>query len=65
MLVTDESLKIAGDEFTADIMEYMSRQYNMKVGEKTAELIKINVGAATTSLPKDMGARRIHDTRTQ
>ena len=26
----------------------------MKVGEKTAELIKINVGAATTSLPKDM-----------
>ncbi len=53
-LVTDRSLKIAGDEFTADIMEYMSRQYNMKVGEKTAELIKINVGAATTSLPKDM-----------
>ena len=52
-LVADRSLKIAGDEFTADIMEYMSRQYNMKVGEKTAEQIKINVGAAMTSLPKD------------
>jgi rod shape-determining protein MreB len=52
-LVADKSLKIAGDEFTADIMEYMSRQYNMKIGEKTAELIKINVGSATTSLPKD------------
>ena len=50
-LVADRSLKIAGDEFTADIMEYMSRQYNMKVGEKTAEQIKINVGAAMTSLP--------------
>ena len=49
-LVAYRSLKIAGDEFTQDIMDYMSRQYNMKIGEKTAEQIKIHVGAATTSL---------------
>jgi len=30
----------------------MSRQYNMKIGEKTAEQIKLHVGAATTFLPK-------------
>jgi rod shape-determining protein MreB len=52
-LVADRSLKIAGDEFTTDIMEYMSRQFNMKIGEKTAELIKINVGSATTALPRE------------
>ncbi|PID94735.1 MAG: rod shape-determining protein [Bacteroidales bacterium] len=52
-IVADRSLKIAGDEFTADIMEFMSRQFNMKVGEKTAEQIKIKVGAAMTSLPTD------------
>lgn len=52
-LVADRSLKIAGDEFTQDIMDYMSRQFNMKIGEKTAEQIKFHVGAATTSLPKD------------
>jgi len=52
-LVADRSLKIAGDEFTHDIMEYMSRQFNMKIGEKTAEQIKFHAGAATTSLPKE------------
>lgn len=51
-LVAYRSLKIAGDEFTQDIMDYMSRQYNMKIGEKTAEQIKLHVGAATTFLPK-------------
>ena len=31
-------------------MEYMRRQHNVKVGERTAELIKINVGSALTFL---------------
>ena len=39
-----------GDDLTADIMEYMRRQHNVKVGERTAELIKINVGSALTFL---------------
>jgi rod shape-determining protein MreB len=33
-----------------DIVEYMGRMHNIKVGERTAELIKINVGAALTDL---------------
>jgi len=35
---------------TLDIVEYMGRMHNIKVGERTAELIKINVGAALTDL---------------
>ena len=49
-IVTKTSIKSAGDAFTADIMEYMRRQHNVKVGERTAEAIKINVGSALTEL---------------
>ena len=49
-IVSNKSIRIAGDDLTADIMEYMRRQHNMKVGESTAERIKINVGAVLTSL---------------
>jgi len=41
---------VAGDDLTDDIMEYMGRQHNMRVGERTAELIKMNVGAALVHL---------------
>jgi len=49
-IVTKTSNKLAGDAFTADIMEYMRRQHNVKVGERTAETIKIKVGAVLTTL---------------
>ncbi len=49
-IVTDRSLRTAGDDLTADIQEYMSRQHNIKVSERMAERIKINVGAALTDL---------------
>ena len=49
-LVVNKSLRIAGDELTADIQEYMSRQHNVKVSERMAERIKIDVGAAQTDL---------------
>lgn len=49
-IVSNKSIRIAGDDLTADIMEYMGRQHNMKVGERTAENIKIHVGAAITTL---------------
>ena len=52
-IVADKSLRIAGDELTADIQEYMSRQHNVKVSERMAERIKINVGAALTDLGED------------
>ena len=46
----NNSIRIAGDDLTADIQEYMARQHNVKVSERVAERIKINVGAALTDL---------------
>ena len=49
-IVCDQSIRVAGDEFTLDIVDYMRRQHNMLIGERTAELIKINVGSALTDI---------------
>jgi len=59
-IVCNESMRIAGDEFTTDIQTYMRHQHNIKVGERTAEDIKINVGAALPDLdspPQDYVVR--------
>ncbi len=56
-IVCDKSVKVAGDVFTSDIAYYMRTQHNLFVGERTAEKIKIQVGAATDDLeapPEDM-----------
>ena len=45
-IVCNKSIRIAGDGFTADIQSYMRHQHNIKIGERTAEDIKIEVGAA-------------------
>lgn len=49
-IVCDQSIRVAGDEFTADIVDYIRRQHNMLIGERTAEQIKIHCGAAITDL---------------
>jgi len=49
-IVCDQSIRTAGDEFTNDIMNYMKRQHNILIGERTAEQIKINVGSALQEL---------------
>ena len=49
-IVADKSIRIAGDDFTNEIEEYMRRQHNILVGERTAEQIKIEVGAAIQDL---------------
>jgi rod shape-determining protein MreB len=49
-IVTDQSIRIAGDEFTNDIIDHMKRKHNLLIGERTAEQIKIHVGSATTEL---------------
>ena len=49
-IVTDQSIRVAGDEFTADIIDYMKRKHNLLIGERTAEQIKINVGSAIVDL---------------
>jgi rod shape-determining protein MreB len=45
-IVCNKSIRIAGDGFTTDIQVYMRHQHNIKIGERTAEDIKIGVGAA-------------------
>lgn len=49
-IVTNKSIRIAGDDLTADIQEYMRHQHNIKIGERTAEEIKIHVGSALSEL---------------
>ena len=49
-IVCNKSERIAGDTFTADIQAYMRQQHNIKIGERTAEDIKITVGAALADL---------------
>lgn len=49
-IVCNQSIRIAGDGFTADIQAYMRHQHNIKIGERTAEDIKLNVGSALPDL---------------
>jgi rod shape-determining protein MreB and related proteins len=49
-IVCDQSIRTAGDEFTADIISYMKRQHNILIGERTAEQIKIHAGSALQEL---------------
>jgi len=59
-IVCDKSIRVAGDDFTSDIEEYMRRQHNILIGERTAEQIKIEVGSAIPDLetpPDDYAVR--------
>lgn len=49
-IVADESIKTAGDTFTAEIQQYLRQQYNIRVGEISAELVKLEVGSAMSNL---------------
>ena len=50
-IVSNNSIRTAGDDLTADIQEYMSRQHNVKVSERMAERIKIAVTALPMEVP--------------
>ncbi len=49
-IVVDQSIRTAGDEFTSDIIDYMKKEFNLLVGERTAEEAKIKVGSAIQDL---------------
>ncbi|HEY8366678.1 MAG TPA: rod shape-determining protein [Bacteroidia bacterium] len=59
-IVCDKSIRVAGDDFNSDIEEYMRRQHNMKIGIRTAERIKIEVGAALTELDSPPEDLKVH-----
>ncbi|MEQ9023403.1 MAG: rod shape-determining protein, partial [Pseudomonadales bacterium] len=52
-IVCDQSIRVAGDSFNKDILDYMRRQHNLLIGERTAEKVKIEVGSALTELDDD------------
>jgi rod shape-determining protein MreB len=45
-IVASRSLKIAGDKLNDDIVQFAQKEYKLLIGERTAELIKINIGSA-------------------
>lgn len=45
-IVSDESLRIAGDEMTAAVVQYFKRNHSILIGDRTAEMIKCQVGSA-------------------
>ena len=51
-IVYGDSLKIAGTQFDSDIEFYIKKKYNLMIGERTSEKIKIEVGAAYSGARK-------------
>ena len=59
-IVCDQSIRVAGDSFNRDILDYMRRQHNLLIGERSAEKVKMEVGSALTELddgPEDYEIR--------
>ena len=52
-IVQQNSIRVAGDVFTSDIQYYLKQQHNIKVGEPTAEKIKIAIGAVIPNLDEE------------
>ncbi|WP_266204987.1 rod shape-determining protein [Pontibacter kalidii] len=50
-IVCDQSIRVAGDNFNADIIHHVRRQHNIHIGSSMAEKIKLEVGAALPELP--------------
>jgi rod shape-determining protein MreB len=45
-IVSSTSVRVGGNKIDASIVEYIRRKYNLAIGERTAEEIKINIGSA-------------------
>ena len=52
-IVTSRSIRIGGDEMDSSIVQYIKRMYNLMIGERTAEEIKINIGTAIVTPETD------------
>ena len=59
-IVCDQSIRVAGDVFTNDIWDYMRRQHNIMIGERSAEQIKIQVGSALPELENPPSDFAVH-----
>ena len=59
-IVTEKSIRIAGDEFTDNIKNYMKTRHNIAIGDTTSERIKLNVGAALSDLDEPPANYPVH-----
>ncbi len=53
-IVYSNSVRVGGDKMDEAIINYIKRRYNLLIGERTAELIKINIGTAVEDEPRSM-----------
>lgn len=53
-IVTENSIRVAGDAFNMDILNYIRKNYNIMIGERTAELIKLKIGSAVNELDQEV-----------
>ena len=52
-IVTSESIKVAGDVFDNDILQYIKKQYKLLIGERTSEQIKMTIGTVFPEAKRD------------
>jgi rod shape-determining protein MreB len=52
-IVTAKSVRVAGDKMDEAIIQYLKKSYNLLIGERTAENIKINIGSAVWEGPEE------------
>ncbi len=52
-IVTSRSIRIGGDEMDSSIVQYIKRMYNLMIGERTAEEVKISIGSAIVTPEAD------------
>ena len=57
---TSTSVKVAGDRFNSDIIDYMRKAHNIAIGVATAEQIKINVGSALEDIENPPAEYEVH-----
>ena len=60
-IVTSRSIRIGGDEMDSAIVQYVKRMYNLMIGERTAEEIKISIGSAIVTETLNIKASEIRD----
>lgn len=59
-IVNNKSIRVAGDDFNMDIIDFMRRQHNISIGERTAERMKIEVGAAMVDIDNPPPEYAVH-----
>ncbi|MDQ0177199.1 rod shape-determining protein [Bacillus chungangensis] len=56
-IVTSASIKMAGDKFDSEILNYIKKEYKLLIGERTSEDIKVNIGTVFRARNEEMDIR--------